>query len=74
MGLAQLLWFCEIDSEDTVATGQSGIPKIIIIIGLAMAFDGKWTILVHEAYKCTVIIAEPSLAHSFCMKRLPGLK
>lgn len=34
-----------------------------------MDSDGKWTILVQEAHKCAVIIAEPSLAHSLCMKK-----
>lgn len=72
MGAGQLLWLCEVDSaEDAVTTGYSGVPKIIPIIGLQMDSDGKWTILVHEAHKCADIIAEPSLAHSFCMKGHP---
>lgn len=54
-----------------MTTGYSGVPKIILIIGLQMDSDGKWTILVHEAHKCAVIIVEPSLAHSFCMEKLP---
>lgn len=54
-----------------MTTGYSGVPKIILIIGLHMDSDGKWTILVHEAHKCAVTTAEPSLAHSFCMKEHP---
>lgn len=69
LGSGQLLWLCEINSEDAVTTGYSGVLKIILIIGLQMDSDGKWTILVHKAHKCAVIIAEPSLAHSFCMKK-----
>jgi len=58
------------DLEDAVATGYSGVLKIILIVGLWMDSDGKWTILVHEAHKCAVIIAEPSLAHSFGLKSI----
>lgn len=71
LGSGQLLWLCEIDSEDAVTTGYSGVPKIILIIGLLEDSDGKWTISVHKAHKCAVITAEPSLAHSFCMKEHP---
>lgn len=69
LGSGQLLWLCEIDSEDAVTTGYFGVLKIILIIGLQMDSDGKWTILVHKAHKCAAIIAEPSLAHSSCMKK-----
>lgn len=74
LGAGQLLWFCQIHSADAVTTGYSGVPKIILIIGLQMDSDGKWTILVQEAHKCAVITAEPSLAHSFCMKKCPAFK
>lgn len=67
----QLLWLREIDSEDAVTTGYPGVPKIILIIGLQTDSDGKWTISFHEAHKCAVIIAAPSLAHSFCRKENP---
>lgn len=69
LGSGQLLWFCQIDSVDAMTTGYSGVLKIILITGLQMDSDGKWTILVQEAHKCAVIIAEPSLAHSLCMKK-----
>lgn len=72
LGPEQLLRLREIDSEDAVTTGYPGVPKIILIIGLQMDSDGKWTISVHEARKCAVIIAAPSLAHSFCRKENPA--